>query len=225
MRTRIATVVCSTAVLALVLLSASIAMAQSGDALVKELERRWEQRRPALYYQLLQGNPLQQLNAGQDILLMGINGRGLPMYYITHNVTSAQSIRTSDVWPSGLSGYNLAGVDTPPGVLGIWDGGLANPNHIEFVGRSYQADGWPYESDHATHVAGTMVGAGLDAAAGGPRRRRGSAAHPVPRGDWWLTVPAGVRDPCCRSPGRWRRCDPPPPDRYCRTPAGGPRGR
>lgn len=43
--------------------------------------------------------------------------------------------------------------------IGIWDGGTVGP-HLDFAGRLVLAE--PYSStDHGTHVAGTMAGAGL----------------------------------------------------------------
>jgi len=43
--------------------------------------------------------------------------------------------------------------------MGIWDGGIVGP-HMDFTARLTEAETY-FASDHATHVAGTMAGAGL----------------------------------------------------------------
>lgn len=83
---------------------------------------------------------------------------GHPVYYITHNLNAAITTRANRVWVGGGAGLNLSGSGV---LLGIWDGGTARPSHQEFNGRVTVQDGgsmgW-----HATHVAGTMIAAGVD---------------------------------------------------------------
>lgn len=52
---------------------------------------------------------------------------------------------------------NLTGANVR---MGIWDGGTVGP-HKDFTGRLTNGEGYYLSSDHGTHVAGTMAGAGL----------------------------------------------------------------
>lgn len=65
-----------------------------------------------------------------------------------------KNLHRSNVLNDGLR--NLTGDSVK---IGIWDGGTVGP-HLDFTGRLVLAE--PYLStDHGTHVAGTMAGAGL----------------------------------------------------------------
>lgn len=88
----------------------------------------------------------------------------IPMYYATFNRTAADSVSSDDVWPGGSTGLSLSGTGVR---LGIWDGGRVRTTHQEFGGRAVQRDGLPTLSTHATHVSGTMIGAGLSPAGAG----------------------------------------------------------
>ncbi|TVR86201.1 MAG: hypothetical protein EA411_11120, partial [Saprospirales bacterium] len=90
------------------------------------------------------------------------NGR--PVYFITHNAGGAELINTNELYSGGSAGLDLSGEGQ---LLGIWDGGAVRNSHIEFEGRSEQKDGATQISNHATHVAGTMVAAGIDSSARG----------------------------------------------------------
>ena len=49
--------------------------------------------------------------------------------------------------------------------LAIWDGGRVRDTHIELIGRVNRMDSSYYNgggSDHATHVTGTMMAAGIN---------------------------------------------------------------
>src|SRR6478752_6854573 len=83
-----------------------------------------------------------------------------PIYFTTDNVnaaisTGANLLRTS---PYSLTG---AGV-----TIGLWDGGSGRSTHQEFGGRLVVMDG-AGSIDHATHVGGTLIAAGVVAAAHG----------------------------------------------------------
>src|SRR5260370_37714062 len=59
--------------------------------------------------------------------------------------------------------YGLTGQGV---IAGLWDACVVLSEHVEFGGRVQLKDsGEP--SDHATHVAGTIAAAGIDARAGG----------------------------------------------------------
>ena len=95
-----------------------------------------------------------------------------PRYLTTYNVnaaisTGANLLRTA---PYELSG---AGV-----TIGLWDGGAARATHQEFGGRVVVMDG-SATFDHATHVGGTLLAAGVVAAAHGM-----AAAATINSYDW-----------------------------------------
>lgn len=96
--------------------------------------------------------------------LMALDSEGDPIYYKTMNFDAAKSIRVDKVWPLGGAGLNLNGqfVD-----VGIWDGGSVRTTHDVFGGRVIQYDNTAgtsgcmnttAPSNHATHVAGTLLG-------------------------------------------------------------------
>lgn len=78
-----------------------------------------------------------------------------PEYYFAYNLQGAQTISTDKVWPNGILGLNLSGAQM---LVGEWDGGAVRTSHETFGGRAQQMDGATSLSDHATHVAGTIIG-------------------------------------------------------------------
>ncbi len=83
-----------------------------------------------------------------------------PVYFTSHNVnaaisTGANLLRTS---PYSLNGSGVT--------IGLWDGGSARSAHQEFGGRVTVMDGAGFV-DHATHVGGTLIATGVNAAARG----------------------------------------------------------
>lgn len=101
---------------------------------------------------------------GREIELAGFDELGMPVYLITDNVVAANSTATSRVYPGGSLGYNLTGQGM---TVGEWDGGATRLTHQELAGRATQVDGATTLSDHATHVAGTMIAGGVQANARG----------------------------------------------------------
>jgi hypothetical protein len=111
------------------------------------------------------GLPIRQtLPDGREIELKGLeNGR--PVYRATFNLNAAISVSTDKVWPGGSAMLGLTGANVR---LGVWDGGTVAFGHQELIGRVQPSDGisFPF-SDHATHVAGTMIATGVDPPARG----------------------------------------------------------
>ncbi len=108
------------------------------------------------------------LDDGTEMEIMRIKN-GKPVYYVTHNADAAITTRTDKLWPGGALGLSLDGSGYTK--LGEWDGGAVLTTHQEFTdagpSRVTQEDGAGTLSDHATHVAGTMVAHGVDADAKG----------------------------------------------------------
>lgn len=100
---------------------------------------------------------------------------GVPVYYVTNGVETADSLSADELWPGGSTGLNLTGVGV---VLGVWDAGAVDPSHPEFRGRLRIRDG-AEPDDHATMVGGILAAAGVD-----PRARGMSFAASLDSYDW-----------------------------------------
>lgn len=96
------------------------------------------------------------------------------------NLNAAKTVSTNAVWPGGILGLNLTGSGTS---LAVWDGGKVRTTHQEFGGRVVQKDGATSLNSHATHVAGTMIAAGVDPNAKGMAYQANLDAY-----DWLLDV-------------------------------------
>lgn len=84
---------------------------------------------------------------------------GRPLYAITMNVNAGISTAAHEV--RNYSPYDVDGTDV---VIGVWDGGDVRSTHQEFGGRVTLKNS-AGNNNHATHVAGTIGAAGVDAAA------------------------------------------------------------
>ncbi len=110
----------------------------------------------------------QELENGRVVEIVDVvNGK--PLYYITDNIGAAQTTRANELWEGGSTGLDLNGEGYNQ--LGEWDGGAVRKSHQEFTdqgaSRVTQMDGNSSTHYHATHVAGTMVAAGVKATAKG----------------------------------------------------------
>lgn len=106
---------------------------------------------------------------GNVATLVGVDPLGKPIYYVTEsNVIAAQTTGANQLWAGGSSGLNLTGSSQSiKGKMAVWDGGRVLGTHQELTGRILQKDNPGGLSDHATHVAGTMVATGVSANAKG----------------------------------------------------------
>jgi len=125
-----------------------------------ETSAKWEinQERIALFESQQPGKSLKH-DDFRVVKLMGFSKRGEPIYYQTYNFVAAQMLNTNQLWSGGLSELQLNGEDIR---LHVWDGGSIRHTHQEFDDRTTQMDEPPYMVGHATHVAGTMVSAGIN---------------------------------------------------------------
>lgn len=104
---------------------------------------------------------------GRIIKMVDIDETGIPIYQQTENAKASATISTNKVYPSETvaSKYNLAGRGFS---VGEWDGGIIRLTHREFEGRAVQSDnGTVAMSEHATHVAGTLIAGGITPTAKG----------------------------------------------------------
>jgi hypothetical protein len=129
--------------------------------LSQRLHTEWEAKRGTEFQRILQINTPahQSLRAEGDVELMVVEPSGFPVYYCIDNLNAARTVGTNEVWPGGSSGQNLTGSGI--NYLGIWDGGTVLLNHQEFAGRVMHMDTGS-TSSHATHVAGTLIGGGIE---------------------------------------------------------------
>jgi len=115
----------------------------------------------------LNAPPRLELKNGVIRELVGISPTGMPIYVQTNNnLDAAKTISTNKVWPAGTLGLSLSGLGLT-NRMAVWDGGGVRTTHQEFQSRAAQTDGSPSLSDHATHVACTMMGGGVVANAKG----------------------------------------------------------
>jgi hypothetical protein len=105
---------------------------------------------------------------GGQVELIRLGPNGEPLYYITDNTDAAITSGTNELWADSSSGLDLTGAGF---LIGEWDGGRVRQPHQEFNNGSGTRvtlnDGLITQSDHSTHVAGTLIAEGQLAAAHG----------------------------------------------------------
>ncbi len=89
---------------------------------------------------------------------------GMPQYYLTENANAAATISTNQVYTGGTAGLSLDGAGI---TARQWDGGAILVTHQEYGGRAVMGDAATTLNYHSTHVAGTIMAAGVVPAAKG----------------------------------------------------------
>lgn len=143
-----------------VLLNASKTMelksrASFADAIIKAKEKGW---------------PLSYTSKNNSVAqLMGIDAFGQPTYFVTYaDPIQSTTINTNKIWTGGGLGFTLTGIhDSLTNKIGVWDQGVPRPTHKELVGRIAQKDNATNIADHSTHVAGIIMGKGVNPLAKG----------------------------------------------------------
>ena len=94
---------------------------------------------------------------------------GKPVYYATHSTPLSLGTRTASLYEGGGLGLQLSGGSPSlKGKLALWDGGKVRGEHQELSGKVSQTDANGLNpNDHATHMAGIMVGRGVNQTAQG----------------------------------------------------------
>jgi len=136
----------------------------------KDLLSDWNIKRQKIEdYAKLNNVPIrQQLEDGRVVEMVDIvNGK--PEYITTFNYGAAQTTRAVELWEGGSSGLNISGEGYDK--LGEWDAGHIRKSHQEFTdqgsSRVTNMDGESPTHYHSTHVAGTLIAAGINASAQG----------------------------------------------------------
>jgi PKD repeat protein len=132
-----------------------------------------------------------ELPNGTIIEFAGFDEKGKMLFDKTYNLGAGRTISTNKVWPGGTVGTSLTGAGMN-NRLGIWDGGAVRTSHQEFQTRAVQVDGATALSDHATHVAGTMVAGGVTANAKGMSYEAPLRAYDWNNDDAEMTSAAGA---------------------------------
>lgn len=139
------------------------------------LQKEQEQRALALQMAAVKGWPETiQSEDGFYGSLVGVYENGQPKYRITHNREGGITTRANTLHTGGVTGLDLDGQDM---VVGEWDGSAVRETHQLLDGRVQQIDGATNWGDHATHVAGTLVGNGTVV--------NGAAKGMLPEGTLW----------------------------------------
>lgn len=111
---------------------------------------------------------------GNVIGLVGFTPNGFPVFYSSNNTNAAATVGTNLIVSGATNGYGLTGNGM---IIGEWDGGSVLGTHQELTGRVTQVDNPSNNSDHATHVCGTMIASGVVANAKGMATAATVRAH------------------------------------------------
>lgn len=107
------------------------------------------------------GVPLRIDGPGHKVAILYDFRGDEPLYRTNKNLNASISTGANLLLPSP---YNLSGNGIR---VGVWDGGSVRNTHQEFTGRVTKKNASAANDDHATHVAGTIAAAGIQAAAKG----------------------------------------------------------
>lgn len=110
------------------------------------------------------GLPMEQeLSDGRFVKLAKFKN-GMPVYYIDHNRNAAELSSVDALWPGQDLDLSLTGSNQ---TITMWETRVARETHVELDGRYFIQNTDADVSDHATHVAGTIIGSGEDSDAQG----------------------------------------------------------
>jgi len=116
------------------------------------------------------GIPLkQELGKGRTLTFQGFSEIGEALYLRPEsNAQAAKMTKTNLLYPGASLNVGLTGKsDTINGKLAMWDGGGVLSSHQEFGGRAKAQQTITGTNDHATHVAGILIAAGVSPSARG----------------------------------------------------------
>ncbi len=143
------------------------------DALMKmssELDKKWQEKeKKIIEYSKKNNIPVRYESTEGKLYEIVDIVNGKPRYYSTDNYGAAVTTRANELWTGGNTGLEMTGEGYNQ--LGEWDGGNVRVSHQEFTdqgaSRVTVMDGAHPTHYHSTHVAGTMVAAGINSNAKG----------------------------------------------------------
>ncbi|HDO27392.1 MAG TPA: PKD domain-containing protein [Bacteroidetes bacterium] len=128
--------------------------------LSKLFKEQWESNRQEVINFSQQYNiPIRTENDTVTREMQYINQFGQPEYYQTENKNAAATISSNKVHTGGGAGFTLDGSGM---TVHEWDAGAPLTTHQEFGSRITIGDGTTGSHYHSTHVAGTLIAAGVD---------------------------------------------------------------
>ena len=101
-------------------------------------------------------------NLGNHVEMVDVSETGVPIYMSTDNSGAAITTGVVKLRQGGGLGLSLEGDKM---LVGVWDGGIVK-DHVEFKDRLLSKQGTA-EDNHATHVTGTIIAAGVNESAKG----------------------------------------------------------
>lgn len=155
-------------VIALIISSQMFAQRQTNVDALNELSEqfaaKWEiaHQKVLVYAQENNVDIIHETDDGRLVQMVDVRD-GKPIYFGTDNLGAAKTTRVNELWVGGNTGLDYTGEGYFQ--LGEWDGGHVLTSHQEFMNtgttRAFAQDGNYATSYHATHVAGTMIAAGI----------------------------------------------------------------
>ena len=121
----------------------------------------WQQsaRDEAMTWATAKGIPIQlSIDGGLGAVLVSREGN-VPNYMSACDMAAAITINTTNLWPGGVTGFNLTGTNT---TISQWDEASPRLTHSELNGRVTELDGVTTLSDHSTAVAGILAATGAN---------------------------------------------------------------
>jgi subtilisin family serine protease len=158
---------------------------------VAEIRKLEDQRREAAHAKArAEGWPIRiERDDGTVIELAYLEEDGTPRYRTTMNANAAISTGANllNAAPYNYNGNGIA--------IGMWDGGAGRASHQEFTNGRMQVKDGAGSIDHATHVGGTMIAAGIQTSA------RGMANQAVVDSYDWTSYLAELTDRAAANAG------------------------
>lgn len=128
--------------------------------LSKLFKAQWETNRQEVINYSQQNNvPIRTEDSIITREMQFLDQFGKPVYYQTENKNAAATLSTNKVHTGGGAGFTLDGSGM---TVHEWDAGAPLTTHQEFGSRITIGDGTTGSHYHSTHVAGTLIAAGVD---------------------------------------------------------------
>lgn len=99
-------------------------------------------------------------STGRKVVLYDIDNFGYPLYKADDNVIAAGTTKANKLYNNTSLGISVTGASIPIDRVALWDGGSARRTHNEFAGNKIKIGDVETSSQHASHVAGTILAIG-----------------------------------------------------------------